>query len=67
LLRVIRFFAVECERTFSVICEKVDSLGYILLAESMGLTSTTVTYNWSKKLPNSGAIQGHSRSPISVK
>jgi len=46
-----------------------ESLGFIFLADSMGLASASMSsLAFSKKTPQNGhnAVQGHSKSPILV-
>ena len=55
-------------------CQKLWFYGHVFVAESLGLTSTTVTQlalistKFGEITPNNGdyVVQGHSRSPISV-
>ena len=66
-----------CEyRQSHTLLKKLDSLDYIFVADSIGLSSVTLTYgvSWPKaaefgkitRRNGSHAVQGHSRSPILV-
>jgi len=61
------YFSVISENItiFIVHCQKVDSLGYIVVSDSMGLTLNKCT-KFSKTTWNNShySVQGYSRSPM---